>query len=72
MIIELSIILDKYFLFSVLHVADNNLHIYYVSYAYIDIHRYSTNDLNYILFHEMYIYMRMIYVLLMFFIHLFL
>ena len=50
----------------------NLFHIYEVFYNRTDIYRYSNFDLNYIFYHQIYIYIRMIYALLIFSIHLFL
>ena len=50
----------------------NLFHINDVFYTYIDIYRYLTIDLNYIFFHQIYIYICMMYALLMYLVYLFL
>ena len=64
------LILSKYFSFSQLDLAGlQNIiyfYIYYVFSSHIGIYRYSTTDLSYIFFHQVYIYIRMIYLLLNF------
>ena len=68
---ESSIIIAKYFLFSQ-DSKHNIFHIHDVFYTHIDIYHYSTIDLNYIFFRQIYICIPMLYVLLMILIHLFL
>ena len=69
-ITESSTILAKYFLFFT--TTCNRIpnifffHIHDVFCIHIDIFRYSTIDLNCIFFHQIYIYIRIIYALLMF------
>ena len=73
-IVESSIILAKYFPFSQLHVAGFQtqfFHVHDVFYTRIDIYHYSTIDLNYIFFHQLYSCILIIYALLMFSIRLF-
>ena len=72
-IAESCIILTKYFPLSQLHVAvfQTCFRLHDAFYTHIDIYCYSATNLNYICFHQIYIYICMIYALLMFLIHLF-
>ena len=73
---ESSIILTKYSLFSQVHAAGPQIyflpHALY-SFGFLRSHQsYSTFDLNDIFYHQIYIYIRVIHVLLIFLIHFFL
>ena len=63
-ITESPIIFDKYLSFLQLHVMGFQiylfLHLCYVFYTHIDISRYPTFGLNYIFYHQVYIYVSMI------------
>ena len=73
LIAESSIIVAKYFPFLQLDVVVfqyNLFQIHDVFFTHINICRYSTINLSYIFFHQIYIYIRIRYALLIFLIHL--
>ena len=77
-ITESSTILAKYLPFSQLHVAGLQIYFFCTQdvpsdfLINVEVYLYSTFDLNYIFYHQIYIYIRMMYALLMLSIHLFL